>query len=572
MKTEPRLSILNALFSALLHFYPAEYRQEFAEEMQEVFSQAITDASRSGSFSLVLLLITELLDLPVSALRVHRQIRSTRMVSTPAVNPDAPLELPWRELLIALAVFLLPAMMILAALVEAAKGERITMQTILYESALSFSMLLAAIPSILVFAAGQWYLTRKGYPDRARSWILIWLVCAILLAIPFAVFSATFFSTAPGLILFLVVPALIGLQALLLIHWREVFSLWREQVILVSILVITLVLLLASTFLGDPWLTAMLILPALAISAVWGVGTRLGMGSLAVIGVLIALILILDALGILSNHFVYTLPWLRTAYILVSGIVSLLAVIVAALCLKRYLDEPPSGERQKSALYLVLAVVLVLCVGAVTLRHGVLVRATSRAAEDHLPFAVIAAGVIAGLLLALTASGKLRRGGIIFTILIPVVVAFSYTIGLQIDPQAITAARANRLDRAIENYYWETGEYPANLGDLTPSHLRFISGPLTGRGQVWCYQSGPGYYRLGYVFFQRYYAYPDNTPYWEPYYEIKVPYAAGQPPEGEWMCDEELRLYEQIPIPRCSLFYQIVGRILSISPPTYIHS
>jgi hypothetical protein len=419
------------------------------------------------------------------------------------------------------------------------------MQTILYESAISFSMLLAAIPSIIVFAAGQWYITRKGYPDRARNWVLIWLVCAILLAIPFAIFSPRFFTTASGLVLFLVIPALIGLQALLLIHWREVYSVWREQVVLVSILVGALVLILASTALGDPWLTAVLVLPALAMSAVWGLGTRLGMGGLAVTGVLIALILIIDVLGILGNHFVYSLLWLRSAYVLVSGLGSLLAVIIAALCLKRYLDQPPDRGGQKSALYLFLAVVLVLCVGAVTLRHGVLVRATSRAAEDHLPFAVIAAGVAAGLLLALTASGVLRRAGIAFMILIPVVIALSYTVGLQFDPQAITAARADQLGRAIENYFWETGEYPRDLGDLTPSHLSFISGPLTGRGQVWCYQSGPGYYRLGYIFFQRYYQYPDDTPYWEPYYEIKVPYAAGQPPAGEWMCDEELQLYKQ---------------------------
>ena len=224
------------------------------------------------------------------------------------------------------------------------------MQTVLYESVISFSMLLAAIPTILIFAAGQWYITRKGYPDRARKWVLIWLVCANLLAIPFALFSASFFTTADGLILFLVAPVLIALQALLLIHWREVYSLWREQVILVSTLVITLVFILASTALGDPWLTALLILPALAISAVWGVGTQLGMGSLAITGVLIALILIVDALGMLGNHFVYTLPWLRSAYTLVSGLGSLLAVIVAALCLKRYQEGPPQGRRQKTCL------------------------------------------------------------------------------------------------------------------------------------------------------------------------------------------------------------------------------
>jgi len=109
MKTEPHLYIHDTLFSALLRFYPAEYRQEFAEEMQEVFSEASADASKSGSLSVVLLLINGLLDLPVSALRVHRQIRSARMVSTPSANPDAPLILSWRELLVALAVFLLPS-------------------------------------------------------------------------------------------------------------------------------------------------------------------------------------------------------------------------------------------------------------------------------------------------------------------------------------------------------------------------------------------------------------------------------------------------------------------------------
>ncbi len=114
MKIEPRLSIYNTLFSALLIFYPSEYRQEFAEEMQEVFSQAITDAFRNSSFSLMSLLFNELLDLPISVLRVHRQIRSTSTFSTPSAKSEGPLEFSWRELLVALAVFLMPAMMILA--------------------------------------------------------------------------------------------------------------------------------------------------------------------------------------------------------------------------------------------------------------------------------------------------------------------------------------------------------------------------------------------------------------------------------------------------------------------------
>jgi hypothetical protein len=110
MKTESHLNVQGLLFTALLRLYPTGYRQEFAEEMREVFLQAIADASKKGPFSSGHLLIKELLSLPVSALRVHIQIRDRKTLA----NPDKPFELTWRELLVALAVFLLPAMMILA--------------------------------------------------------------------------------------------------------------------------------------------------------------------------------------------------------------------------------------------------------------------------------------------------------------------------------------------------------------------------------------------------------------------------------------------------------------------------
>jgi hypothetical protein len=114
MKLESLPSVHDTLYSALLYLYPAEYRREFAEEMREVFSQAMADASSSGSFVVGLLLTKELLNLPVSALRVHTQVRNTRRVSNPSASPAVPLEFSWRELLVVLAVFLLPAMMILA--------------------------------------------------------------------------------------------------------------------------------------------------------------------------------------------------------------------------------------------------------------------------------------------------------------------------------------------------------------------------------------------------------------------------------------------------------------------------
>jgi hypothetical protein len=43
-----------------------------------------------------------------------------------------------------------------------------------------------------------------------------------------------------------------------------------------------------------------------------------------------------------------------------------------------------------------------------------------------------------------------------------------------------------------------------------------------------------------YALFQRYYDWDDGTPFYEPYYAIQVPAAAGAPPAGAWMCDSEL--------------------------------
>ena len=92
----------------------------------------------------------------------------------------------------------------------------------------------------------------------------------------------------------------------------------------------------------------------------------------------------------------------------------------------------------------------------------------------------------------------------------------------------------------IEQYKQDNGQYPPGLESLTPDYTAWILGPLTGRGQVWCYQSGADFYRLGYALFQRYYDWGDGTPFYEPYYAIEVPAAAGQPPPTDWMCTVEL--------------------------------
>lgn len=378
---------------------------------------------------------------------------------------------------------------------------------------------------------------------RKREWILGSLISAILFAIPYALFSSILLTSWIGLILLFVLPVLEGLLVWLLINWRAVYELWCVEKKLVSSLLVVLLLILTSTALGNIYITLLVTLPALFTALVWMAGSRIGLGGLAAVAILLAVFLILDAIGLASNHFVFNNPNLRAAYEMLSGLAALLALVLAGMCVYRALEGSLAGNRH-TVKYLILAGLLLLSVGAVTLRSGILTNATGRAFEDHFPLAAFACALMIGLVMVLSLKGKARRGGFVFMIIAAIVIIGSFTLAWVIEPKAITTARAMDIQQAIEDYYQDNGEYPPDLKTLTPGYLPILLGPLTGRGQVWCYQSGADYYRLGYVLFERYHQYNDDTPFYEPYFEIKIPAAAGQPPELSWTCDSELERYK----------------------------
>jgi hypothetical protein len=301
----------------------------------------------------------------------------------------------------------------------------------------------------------------------------------------------------------------------------------------------------ASTALGDIYVTLLLVLTTSITALLWVAVNQIGLTGVVAFGIVISVFLIVDALGLVGNHFVYNNPWLRGAYRLTGGLVAVLATATAGLCVYQALKQSSELNRRSQLTYIVIAVILVLCVGLVTLRHGILTNATSRAYEDHFPLGVFYSTLIIGLVLILSLKERARLAGLAFMIITLIFIVGTYTLGWLIDPQAITAARAEEISQAIQRYNQQAGEYPPKLEVLAPGYLPILLGPLTGRGQVWCYQSGEDYYRLGYVIFERYHQYADDTPFWEPYYEIKVPSSAGQPPGTAWMCDEELENFKQ---------------------------
>jgi hypothetical protein len=261
---------------------------------------------------------------------------------------------------------------------------------------------------------------------------------------------------------------------------------------------------------------------------------------LAAGGFLLATFLILDAFGVVGNHTVLIHPWLSVLYLISIGLGPLLALILAGLLVYLSLTDTYPGSRLRAGFAITVGILLVLGMAAVNLRHSILVKATSRAPEDHFPLLSVILVIGIGLTFLLSRKKKVRWSGAAFLAVAPLLIVLTFWLGLRFDPHAITEARAIEIGQAIERYHQDTGRYPAELGQLQPDYLSRLLGPLTGRGQIWCYQSGPDYYRLGYVLFERYHQYADDTPFWEPYYEIKVPAFAGQPPAGPWACDIEL--------------------------------
>jgi hypothetical protein len=98
----------------LLLLYPPGFRAEFGEEMQSIFTLAVEEASERGTNALARLCLGELASLPAALLRAYGQALNRRAASDTVPTQPNLLESSWRELLLALAVFLLPAVLVLA--------------------------------------------------------------------------------------------------------------------------------------------------------------------------------------------------------------------------------------------------------------------------------------------------------------------------------------------------------------------------------------------------------------------------------------------------------------------------
>jgi hypothetical protein len=112
---------LARIYHALISFYPADYHSEFGEEMQEVFVQAAAGARQRGILALLSFWFHELATLPSAVVLARSGKNGSASLGGIQPVPDNLFRHPWQELILALAVFLLPAGVLLTIPSEQAR-------------------------------------------------------------------------------------------------------------------------------------------------------------------------------------------------------------------------------------------------------------------------------------------------------------------------------------------------------------------------------------------------------------------------------------------------------------------
>lgn len=142
----------------------------------------------------------------------------------------------------------------------------------------------------------------------------------------------------------------------------------------------------------------------------------------------------------------------------------------------------------------------------------------------------VCAVLLSALMLFVVLPERTKLTGFIYLLILPALMIAVSAMAQRVDFRQVTDRRAERTVRAIESYYVREGRYPNALSELAPRYLLSVPKPMIIYGQDWCYESGQGYYRIGYI---------DREHWSDPRLIGRVYSAAGETPGSGQMCLEE---------------------------------
>jgi hypothetical protein len=326
-------------------------------------------------------------------------------------------------------------------------------------------------------------------------------------------------------------PALIGVLALIVLHGKQLVTMNRGAQLLALLLAAGLVGMIGGHW-NTPFELAYHILPGvLALVLGWAVGRRFRRAA-----VFLAIVLLFALLGF---NMLINMPagelspprWLGTVFYAIFFAFPGLIVVGAAVLFTNSLH---SRNGRPALLPMMLALVLLGY-----LAYSIFWASVWDHTNDGLtglalsqPSALVAVG--AGMVMAMTLSGRRRGAGLLFAILAPLLLLQSFEQGWQVSYHDLTEARAERIAQALAAYHRRDGVYPPTLEALTPRDLLRVPQPVELQGETWCYQGGNDFYRLG-AFSREFFSMPVTLQL----------YATKGEPDSDWACAGQLAMMKE---------------------------
>jgi hypothetical protein len=400
------------------------------------------------------------------------------------------------------------------------------------------------IPILIVVAAGE-LIRKRGNRDTRSHRYFLFLIWTSLAA--WSLFTITGWDMSAGnlgsLYNTMLAPLLVGVSTLTLVNLRE----WQglsgrhKSIVLLFIFAIILAQLWFAGTKTDAlriepfFLEAAILMSSALLWLGWTSGNSYPMG----LGLVVLFYLLLFNMleGGALPFFEYGVDgWLAVAsiglYLLLPGLV-IPAVAILTLKLLQPIASSPGARLIGARIWQLLLIFSLVAFFLYTIGWLCIWDGTDDGIRGLLMILLtIIISTAAGMIIALTSRGWQRWSGFALAILI------SYGVfwvvggpGRLMQPYKETEKRAVSLQSAIEMFKATHGNYPAALGNLVPSELWRIPRPMIVRGEGWCYDAGPDFYRLG-TLYREHWSSPEMT--------VRMYASAGNVPEGSWSCDERL--------------------------------
>ncbi len=406
-------------------------------------------------------------------------------------------------------------------------------------------LLAGILPAIFLVELGRSRYPLQGNPESIPGWAGFLSVALGLLLGVVLLASALFGDTGSVLILILL-PSICALFAESCLYAVAILASLVSRRALPSLrwpagLLLGIPLMLgAFAILGDAFILQVVLYGGALLSAGWLVWDRLGKGT-AFSYLSLLLLLLLSGWAIdTSSEFSFLPATLARLARSLTWLAPALGIIFLCRLLGWGLADEPDGRARR----LLLAALLALPVLLLLAWQAATASAWDVATDGLGGIFLLELSAVFGIAAIVHQSWKapVKRSGLLFGVvmlLLAVVTAansfgtFGFDGAWGNVPHARTARRAETINRAVLRYYEEQGQFPRTLSDLRPAYLLYLPTPFIIPSQDWCYQAGPDFYRLGYVY-RDYFSTPAS---------VKLFASAGQPPDPSWPCEAEAAKY-----------------------------